>query len=122
MRSTITSYRDLAAWQQSMDLATACYRASSQFPKAEQYGLASQLRRAAVSIPSNIAEGHRKSRPSFVNHLRLAAGSHAEVETQVELALRLGFVSQESAAKVFAQAEDVGRLIHGLLRSLIPNP
>jgi four helix bundle protein len=86
-----------------------------------------------VSIPSNIAEGHRRSRPGFVSHLRIASGSQAEVETQLELAKRLGFLERREAEALAARAETVAKLIHGLLRSLtdpdlanpqspIPNP
>ena len=88
------TYRDLEAWQRGMDLVECCYRISADFPKAELYGLTSQIRRAAVSIPSNVAEGRcRKSTAVFANHVDIALGSHGELETCLELAERLGFLS-----------------------------
>jgi four helix bundle protein len=116
-----------------MELATECFKVTASFPKTETYGLSAQLRRAAVSIPSNIAEGHRRSRPGFISHLRIASGSQAEVETQLELARRLGFLTEAESKALEARAETVAKLVHGLLRSLtdsdptnpqppIPNP
>lgn len=85
--AAIKSYRDLEVWQKAMLLAESCYRWTEEFPKREIYGLASQLRRAAVSIASNIAEGNsRRSRQAYLNHLSITLGSQSEVETQVELA------------------------------------
>jgi four helix bundle protein len=118
MNRTITSYRDLEAWQESMVLAVDCYRVTDSFPKSEQFGLTNQIRRASVSIASNIAEGHSRSRPAYLNHLQIAAGSQAEVETQVELALRLGYIPADVAARLSQQVAVVGKLIHGLMRSL----
>ncbi len=87
----VRSYRDLTVWQRSMTLAELVYAATSQFPKSELYGLVSQMRRAAISIPSNIAEGHsRISTGGYVQFLGIARGSLAELETQIELAKRLG--------------------------------
>jgi len=115
----ITSYKDLVAWQRAMDLAAECYRLTAGFPIEERYGLTAQIRKAAVSIPSNLAEGHnRRSRQAFANHVGIALGSQAELETQVVLAVRLDFVSQAAAAPALDSAAEVGRLLHGLVRSL----
>ena len=84
------TYRDLDAWKLGMDLVEHCYRVTAIFPKSELYGLTSQMRRAAVSIPSNLAEGHcRHSTKVFINHVDIALGSHGELETCIELAGRL---------------------------------
>lgn len=115
----IASYRDLDVWRKAMALVEMCYRATGSFPKAEQFGLAAQLRRTAISIPSNIAEGHnRRSRQAYRNHIAIALGSQAELETQVELAYRLGFLSSSEVAVVRSQAAETGRMLHGLVRAL----
>src|SRR4029450_6755264 len=93
------THRDLTAWQSAMYLAEVIYQETEAFPKRETYGLAAQMRRAAVSIPSNIAEGAaRTSSREFYQYLGIAIGSVAELETQVELAMRLGYVSKDAAA------------------------
>ena len=115
----IESYKDLTAWQRAMTLAAECYRLTTAFPVEERYGLTAQIRRCAVSIPSNLAEGHsRRSRQASANHVGIALGSQAELETQIALAVRLDFVSQPEAAPVLELAAEVGRLLHGLVRSL----
>jgi four helix bundle protein len=115
----ITSYKDLTAWRKSMALAGECYRLTGGFPVAERYGLSAQMRRAAVSIPSNLAEGHnRRSRNAFANHVGIALGSQAELETQLMLAVSLGFATEDNAKPVLEHASEVGRLLHGLVRSL----
>jgi four helix bundle protein len=112
-------YTDLIAWQKSMDLAQELYRATARFPKEEMYGLTSQLRRAAVSVPSNIAEGQgRRTTGAFLQHLSIAHGSLRETETQMLLAARLGYLSDKAAASLMKQAGEVGRLITGLANSL----
>ena len=116
---SIRSYRDLGVWRKAMELAQRCYEVTADFPKREIYGLASQIRRAAVSIPSNIAEGHsRRSRQAYLNHLSIALGSQSEVETQIDLACLLGFVSKASADEIQLMAGEVGRMLHGLIASL----
>jgi four helix bundle protein len=103
----------------AMDLAEECYRLTSHFPRTEMYGISAQIRRAAVSIPSNIAEGHnRRSRGAFAHHLSIALGSQAEVETQLELAGRLGLAVPEGIAETLALAESVGRSLHRLLDAI----
>ncbi len=90
---TLKSYRDLEVWQKSMDLVVVCYQITKEFPKNEIYGLSSQLQRAAVSIPSNIAEGrHRQHSKEFLQHLSIAYGSLAELETHIQIAERLHYI------------------------------
>jgi four helix bundle protein len=117
--ATITSYKELLVWQKAMALAERCYALSDLLPTEERYGLSAQIRRSAVSIPSNIAEGHnRRSRNAFANHVSIALGSQAELETQVLLAVRLTFVSESVAAPVIELASEIGRMLHGLVASL----
>jgi four helix bundle protein len=102
-----------------MDLVTEVYNISKQFPKDEAYGLTSQLRRAALSIPSNVAEGHGRNGPrEFVHHLSIAHGSLSEVETQLEIARRLGYVDEEKPIGLNRIAGETGKLINGLMNSL----
>jgi four helix bundle protein len=113
--ATIRSYRDLDAWKLSMDLAEDCYRFTDGFPKTEQYGLAAHIRRTAVSIPSNIAEGHnRRSRPAYASFIAVAMGSQAELETQLELARRLGLGTPKEVTRLLESSADVGRVLNGL--------
>jgi len=113
------SYLDLVAWQKAMDLVLAVYQATRMFPREELYGLTSQLRRAAVSVPSNIAEGQaRQSRREFQHFLRNARGSLVEVETQLRIAISLQYLREESGAALLAQANEAGRVLNGLLTSL----
>jgi four helix bundle protein len=95
----IVTFRDLRVWQEAMDLALSCYRLTARFPKCEQFGgLATQARRAATSILSNIAEGKVRPTNVFRNHISVALGSHAELDTQLELAMGLEYVSPRSCA------------------------
>jgi len=113
------NYRDLIAWQKAMDLVEMVYQATKRFPKEETYALTSQLRRAAVSIPSNIAEGQgRASIKEFHNFLSIAHGSVREVETQIMIAQRLGYLGPEVVEGILQSAAEVGRLIKGLMNSL----
>ena len=113
----VSSYRDLLVWQRGMRLAEAVYGVTAEFPSREMYGLTAQLRRAAVSIPSNIAEGHATRRTGlFLRHLAIAKGSLAEVETQIELAVRLGFTKAD--AGLVDEADEVGRMLSGLIVTL----
>jgi four helix bundle protein len=113
------AYRKLDAWQEAMNLVEDCYKATATFPNSELYGLTSQLRRAATSIPCNVAEGscRRKTR-AYANHVGIALGSHAEVETCVELACRLGFLAERERDALDVRTASVGRLLSGLHRSL----
>jgi four helix bundle protein len=113
------NYRDLVAWQKAMDLCEKVYRYSKSLPKDEQYGLTTQLRRCAVSIPSNIAEGQgRGTDKEWARFLSIAYGSLRELETQVLIAGRLGNIDQPTVDKLLGLAGEVGRLINGLRRSL----
>ncbi len=112
-------FRDLQVWQQSMALARLVYALTEGFPRREVFGLASHIRRAAVSIPSNIAEGRgRTTDKSFALFLTQARGSLYELETQVELAGDLGYASKNQAAAVVAEAAKISRMIHALLAKL----
>jgi four helix bundle protein len=112
------NYRDLIAWQKAMDLVEEIYRTTRDFPRDEQYGLTSQMRRAAVSIPSNIAEGQgRGGDAEMVRFLRIAHGSLRELETQILIAGRLAYHGPAQATKLMEMAAEVGRLTNGLIRS-----
>jgi four helix bundle protein len=119
MEQSIKSHRDLIAWQKAMDLVVSVYKLSKGFPKEELYGLTSQLRRAAVSIPANIAEGQgRRSKAEFKQFLGNARGSLLELDTHLELALRLEYLCLKEHALIQEQLREVGRIVNGLLRSL----
>src|SRR5438132_2398513 len=112
----VKNYQELIAWQKAMDLVEDVYKASKTFPREEIYGLTSQIRRAAVSVPSNIAEGQgRKSTREFQHHLSIAYGSLMEVETQVLIAERLNYLTQVQAQSLIDCTSEVGRVINGLL-------
>jgi four helix bundle protein len=116
---SIFTFRDLEAWQKGMNLVEACYRVTTSFPSSELYGLSSLLRRAGVSIPSNLAEGHcRRSTGAYLNHVSIALGSHGELQTCVELSIRLGFLAASERARLIADSDTVGRLLYGLYNSL----
>jgi four helix bundle protein len=116
---TVNSYRDLIAWQKAMDLVVAVYQATEPFPQREMFGLTNQSRRAAVSIPSNIAEGQgRGSTKDYVHFLRIARGSLQELETQLILAERLGYLAEPLLQSLLSQSCEVSRIVAGLIRSL----
>jgi four helix bundle protein len=113
------SYKDLIAWQRAMDLVTATYRSTARFPKEEQFGLTSQLRRAAVSVPSNIAEGQgRLSEKEFRHFLGQARGSLMEVETQLQIARNLEYIEAGQTLELLAACGEVGRILNGLIASI----
>ena len=115
----VKNYQELIVWQRAMDLVEDVYKASKHFPREEIYALTSQIWRAAVSIPSNIAEGQgRRTTADFLRHLSIAYGSLREVETQVLIAGRLGYSTQENTDGVMQRAAEVGRLLNGLMASL----
>jgi four helix bundle protein len=119
----VASHRDLHVWQKAMDLVTACYRITARFPKSETYGLASQLQRAAVSVPANIAEGKgRASTGAYLQHLSIAAGSLAELDTHLGVAQRLGYTNESEVSIITEQLEEVGRMLTGLRKSLESGP
>jgi four helix bundle protein len=114
------SYKDLVVWQKAMDLVTSTYRATARFPKDELFGLTSQARRAAVSIPSNIAEGQgRLSEKEFRHFLGNARGSLMELETQLQVAENLGYLQKEEVAGLLQSCGEVGRLLNGLIASIV---
>ncbi len=113
------SYRDLIAWQKSVAFVTRIYASTQSFPQQERFGLTGQLRRAAVSIPSNIAEGQARSSPREFHHfLSNARGSLAEIETQLQIAQNLGYLKPDQGESLLASAEEVGRLVTGLMASI----
>ncbi len=113
------SYRDLVAWQKGLDLCEAIYNTSSFFPQHELYGLTNQIRRAAVSVPSNIAEGAgRITKGEFVQAIGYARGSLFEVETQVHVAKRWGFIGSTESTQLLEMIAEIGRLTGGLIRAL----
>jgi four helix bundle protein len=115
----LQSYRELIVWQKSMALAETIYRISSQLPKEETYGLRSQMTRAAVSIPANIAEGQaRHGTGEFLNFLGIARGSLAELETLLMLCGKLGFFPSETVTNALQDCGEIGRLLTGLVKSL----
>jgi four helix bundle protein len=115
----IKDYRDLVVWQRAMDLTEMVYGMSRSFPKEEIFGLTAQLRRAAVSVPANIAEGQgRHTTRDFIQFLSIASGSLKELETHVLIAQRLGYIIDDAASQAIALAAEVGRLKSGLVRSL----
>ena len=114
----LQGHKELAVWQKAMDLVVAVYKIAKTFPKTENYGLASQMQRAAVSVPSNIAEGHGlKQTQAYARHLAIANGSLTELEMQLEIARRLGYLTTENES-VIDKAGEVGRMLAGLRRSL----
>jgi four helix bundle protein len=115
----ILHYRELIAWQKAMDLAVEIYKVTRSFPKEEIYGLTNQMRRAAVSIPSNIAEGQGRGTPGdFLRGLRIGNGSRRELETQILLSERLGLITMDLRDSILCRAEEVGRVTAGLAKSI----
>jgi len=113
------SYKDLIAWQRAIRLVTGIYEATRGFPRDEVYGLTSQLRRAAVSVPSNIAEGQaRFSRKEFHHFLSVARGSLVEIETQLIIARNLGYASPRENQALLDEAAELGRILNGLIASI----
>lgn len=119
MKTEIKNYRDLEVWKEAMDMVEQIYQITKNLPSEEMYGLKSQIRRSAVSVPSNIAEGHaRKGTGEYLHHLSIAKGSLAELETQLILCIRLNYVDRVQAKIVWDRSQTVGRLLTGLIRSL----
>jgi four helix bundle protein len=127
MASEIRSFRDLIAWQKAMGLCEQVYALSRGFPPEERFGLTPQMRRAAVSVPSNIAEGYgRRSKRDYLRFLNMALGSLCELETQLILAVRLDFTNDDGLATSMGLVRDVDRLLSALIRgvglSRVPQP
>ncbi len=115
----INSYKDLDVWRESMELAAACYRHTQTYPKAEMFGLTSQIHRASSSVPANIAEGHgREHTGYFIQSLRIAQGSLKELETHLILSQRVGIASASEAEPLIVRCEFIGRMMRALIRAL----
>ena len=113
------AYRKLDAWQRAMDTYDALYTLTKLFPREEQFGLTAQIRRAALSVPSNIAEGYgRESRREYLRHLYIARGSLMETETQLIAAVRQEMCTREQAIPVWELTQETGRILHGLISAL----
>ena len=119
---SVKSYQELLVWQKSMELVMVVYQLAKQLPKEETYALATQIRRAAVSIPSNIAEGQaRNSTREFANFLSIAKGSNAEVETQLMICVRLKFLEQSQITPALNLCSEVGKMLNALIGKLSTN-
>ena len=115
----VKSFRDLLVWQKSMGLVTAVYAITSKYPVAEQYGLVSQTRRSAVSIPSNIAEGYgRNSTSDYIRFLRVSSGSLYEFQTQLEIAMNLKYITKEEFDNTLNRSDEISKMLFGLIRSI----
>lgn len=118
-QSKIKSYRDLMVWQRAKAFAVEIYRVTETFPRREWYSLTDQIRRAAVSIPSNIAEGHiKRSDKVFANHLDIALGSAAELDTQLEIALEVSYLKPETYKSLVAELQEIMKMLRGLLKTV----
>jgi four helix bundle protein len=119
MSEEIRSYKDLDVWRVAMDLATLCYRATQTFPREEAYGMTTQIRRAAASIPANIAEGYgRETTGAYVQFLRIAQGSLKELETHIMLCERVELITSKQAAPLLDTCERVSKMLRNLIRAL----
>ena len=119
MENKIRSYKDLIVWQKAVLLVTDIYSTTKQFPTDERYGIVSQLNRAAVSVPANIAEGWgRKSSKNYLQFLRTSRGSLMEIETLLVISKNLNFLNSESYAQLSGKVEEVGKILHGLIKSI----
>ena len=117
--SAVTCYKDLVVWQKAMSMVSAVYKLTSTFPDTERFGLTSQIQRAAVSIPSNIAEGQgRLATKEFRQFLGVARGSLKELETQLLISIDLGYTSEEQAGTCLDLADEVGRMLNALIKAL----
>jgi four helix bundle protein len=118
-QAQVRSYKDLDVWQVAMDLVEACYRITAKFPRDELYGLTSQMRRSAVSIPANIAEGYgRELTGSYIQFLRIAQGSVKELETHTLISQRVKLCADDDVTTLLALNDRVGRMLRNLIRSL----
>ncbi|MFL5116985.1 MAG: four helix bundle protein [Microvirga sp.] len=119
VRAAIESHRDLVVWQKSMDLAVAAYRFTDAFPVHERYGLTSQIRRSAASVPANTAEGYgRESAGACAQQLRVAPGSLKEFETHVELAHRVAMIDEITLSNVLKSSEEISKMLRSLIRAI----
>jgi four helix bundle protein len=119
----ISSYRDLAVWQKAMDFAEQVYLTTENFPKSEIYGLTNQVRRASISVASNIAEGSaRKSTLDFMRFIKIALGSLVEAETQIILASKLKYINEDAEQNLLSMSDVIGKMLQGLYNSLKNKP
>lgn len=115
----MANFKELLVWQKSIDFVTEIYRITETFPKTEVYGLISQIRRVAVSIPSNIAEGNsRRSKPDYLQFLKISRGSCAEVETQLVISKNLGFFNEDDYLQLNQEIIEISKMLNGLISSL----
>jgi len=115
----LKNYQDLKVWQKAYQFCITIYKVTKHFPKEERYGLTSQIRRSAVSVPSNIAEGYgRKTTPEYIQSLFIAYGSHCELETQILLAKDLGYIKPDVFQKLKQDIGEVERMLKALIKSL----
>lgn len=115
----IKTYRDLMVWQKAMALVKEVYSTTRSFPKEEQFGLTQQIRRAAVSIPSNIAEGNgRGTKPDYIRFLQIARGSLYETQTQIELSRDLGFLPDSASKQLCSSCNEIERMLNSLISKL----
>ena len=119
MGQGIQSFKDLLVWQKALTLSVLCYQLTKAFPKDEMYGMTAQIRRASVSVPANIAEGHgREHTRSFIQFLRIAQGSLKELETHLMLAEQVNLAPAAALAQAFAMTDEIGRMLRALIRAL----
>ena len=117
--SLVRSYRDLTVWTAAVELCVEVYRATEAFPKTEMYGLCQQLRRAAVSVASNIAEGHqRNTTTDYIRFCHLALGSTGEIDTQLEISFRLKYLTPEGYAALNVQLVEIRKMLMAMIKSL----
>ena len=120
MTRSFKSYRDLEVWKRAMKLVKRIYQVTSRFPAEERFGLTNQIRRAAVSIPSNLAEGHARSGAAeFSRFISISMGSVAEVETQVLLSVDLSYSNGEQATEILTELDEIGKMLRGLSKSIV---
>ena len=119
MENKVKSYKDLIVWQKSMDLVIEIYKLVKKLPKEETYSLSDQMRRAVVSIPTNIAEGYtRKSTNEYLNFLSIANGSRTELETQLLICERINYLSEADTEKAFVLIDEIGAIIYHIMTKL----
>ncbi len=118
-KMTVKSFEDLDVWKKSIDLVAYIYKIIKFLPREELYGLSDQIRRSAISIPSNIAEGHQRlSTKEYIRFLSIARGSLGELKTQIIICVRLGYLNQEQADVILINCDQIGRMLQGLIKSL----
>lgn len=115
---SMKGFKELKVWQRSKSLVSAIYKLTAMFPEHEKFGLTNQMRRCSVSVPSNIAEGHARTRKDFSRFLHIAYGSLNELETQLEIACDLDFVEEKKIEPLLNEIQEIGKMINGLKRSL----